>query len=98
MVAMLVALFNVCFATGRSPTKWNTAKVKMLYKNRGKKNNCGDCRGISLLDVQGKIYEKVLENRAKAAPCGHEARDGGGGKGTTQGCTPVLRGCSCGAV
>ena len=38
---MLTKLFNICFALGRSPTRWNAAKVKMLFKNRGKRSEVG---------------------------------------------------------
>ena len=34
-----------------------------LYKGKGSKTNCGDYRGISLLEAVGKVFSKVLSNR-----------------------------------
>ena len=36
----------------------------MLYKNKGKKTECKNYRGISLLRVVGKIYVRILVDRA----------------------------------
>ena len=33
-----------------------------LYKGKGSKTNCGDYRGISLLEAVGKVFSKVLSN------------------------------------
>ena len=34
-----------------------------LYKGKGSKTNCGDYRGISLLEAVRKVFSKVLSNR-----------------------------------
>ena len=35
-----------------------------IYRSNGEKLECGNYRGISLLDVSGKILSKVLNNRS----------------------------------
>ena len=37
----------------------------MLHKKK-QRSLCTNYRGISLLDVQGKLYEKILSNRMRA--------------------------------
>ena len=34
-----------------------------LYKGKGSKTNCGDYRGISLLEAVGNVFSEVLSNR-----------------------------------
>ena len=36
-----------------------------LYKGKGEKSECKNCRGISLLSVVGKIYAGVLVYRVR---------------------------------
>ena len=44
------------------PKDWADAIVLSLYKGKGSKSNCGDYRGISLLEAVGKVFSKVLSN------------------------------------
>ena len=60
----LLHLFNMCWKTGQVPKAWNEAKVISLFK-KGNKNDCGNYRGISLIDTAYKIYAKILNNRIK---------------------------------
>ena len=45
------------------PQDWVDAIMLPLYKGKGSKTNCGDYRGISLLEAVGKVFSKVLSNR-----------------------------------
>jgi hypothetical protein len=65
MAEMLTVLFNECWESGHTPERWCAALVRMLHK-RNSTQDVGNYRGISLLDVMGKMYEKVCANRAMA--------------------------------
>ncbi len=43
------------------PEDWRKAIIVPLY--RGKKEECNNYRGISLLTVPGKIYGRILNER-----------------------------------
>ena len=44
-----------------------TGKMQLCYLYKGKvfNSNCGDYRGISLLEAVGKVFSKVLSNRLR---------------------------------
>merc|ERR1712035_290651 len=65
MVDWLVRLLNVCFREGRVPSDWRSACVVPLYKGKGDKYECSSYRGISLLSIVGKVYERVLIERIR---------------------------------
>ena len=65
MTRVLTAMFNKCWAAGKVPTRWGIAHVRMLHK-RDSKNKCTNYRGISLLSVISKMYEKINANRPQA--------------------------------
>ena len=44
------------------PQDWVDAIMLPLYKGKGSKTNCGDYRGISLLEGVVKVFSKVLSN------------------------------------
>jgi hypothetical protein len=39
------------------------AKIITLYKNKGKRSDCNNHRGISLFSVVGKVFARVLLTR-----------------------------------
>ena len=39
------------------------AKIITLFKNRGERSDCNNCRGISLRDVIGKVFANVILTR-----------------------------------
>jgi hypothetical protein len=65
MIDALHCLFQECWAAGHTPDRWSTALVRMLHK-RNSKHVVTNYRGISLLDIMGKMFEKVCANRAMA--------------------------------
>jgi hypothetical protein len=65
MAEMLTVLFNECWESGHTPERWCAALVRMLHK-RNSTQDVGNYRDMSLLDVMGKMYEKVCANRAMA--------------------------------
>ena len=61
----LVRLFNVCFMLSIVPVDWVIACMVPLYKGKGDMYECSNFRGISLLSVVGKVYDRVLINRIR---------------------------------
>ena len=53
------------------PIEWHSAGIVPLYKGKGDKNECSNSKGISLLCVVGKLYERVLIKRIW--DCAHSA-------------------------
>ncbi len=47
------------------PEAWSKAIIVPLYKGKGKREECNNYRGISLLSVPGKIYGRILNERMK---------------------------------
>jgi hypothetical protein len=66
MTRVLTAMFNKCWAAGKAPTRWGIAHVRMLHKRDSNKNKCTNYRGISLLSVFSKMYEKT-EDKCQSA-------------------------------
>ena len=63
-IAIAVYTFIIGVWHGDSvPQDWVDAIMLPLYKGKGSKTNCGDYRGISLLEAVGKVFSKVLSNR-----------------------------------
>ena len=55
-------MFNALFAAGTVPASWKEVVVSMLYK-KGDIRDAGNYRGISLMSIIAKVYEKVLVRR-----------------------------------
>ncbi len=47
------------------PADWTKAINVPVYKGKGRKGDCGSYRGISLLSIPGKVYEKVITKRVQ---------------------------------
>ena len=47
----------------KMPEDFRDALIVALYKNKGSKADCGNCRGISLLSIAGKIFARIILNR-----------------------------------
>ena len=56
-------LCNMAFKSGVVPEDWRFAVIIPLYKGKGKKYECKNYRGISLLSAVGKIYPGILVDR-----------------------------------
>src|SRR5215469_17919809 len=50
---------------GCVPKDWQEACVVRMYKGRGNKSEYGSYRGISMMSVVGKLYERVVIDRVK---------------------------------
>ena len=62
MARSLCDLFNCILNAGVTPAQWGKALVVLLYK-KGDATDPGNYRGISLLDVVGKVYTKLVAAR-----------------------------------
>ena len=62
MANMLEALFNAIWASGQPPAAWLQGTIRYFHKS-GATDDMSNYRGITLLDVVGKLFHKVLANR-----------------------------------
>ena len=60
-------IVNKCCTEENLPQDWKLAEVVLLYKNKGKRSECGNYGGILLLSVPGKIFASIILNRCKDA-------------------------------
>ncbi len=47
------------------PADWTKVIIVPVYKGKGRRGDCGSYRGISLLNIPGKVYGKVLTERVQ---------------------------------
>nr|VZI30375.1 unnamed protein product [Spirometra erinaceieuropaei] len=59
----LTALFQEMWRQGEVPQDFEDATIVHLYKRKGKRQVCDNHRGISLLNIAGKIFARILLNR-----------------------------------
>ncbi len=55
---------NEISKTYKIPKQWQEGEIKRLYKGKGNKGKCSAERGITLASNFGKLYERILNNRA----------------------------------
>ena len=49
-----------CWTEDEVPQDMRDANIVTLYKNKGDRDNCNNYRGISFLNVSGKLFAKVV--------------------------------------
>nr|VZI43079.1 unnamed protein product [Spirometra erinaceieuropaei] len=59
----LTALFQEMWRQGEVPQDFKDATIVHLYKRKGNHQVCDNHRGISLLNIAGKIFARILLNR-----------------------------------
>ncbi|BHF75555.1 hypothetical protein SprV_0501865100 [Sparganum proliferum] len=59
----LTALFQDMWRQGEVPQDFKDATIVHLYKRKGNRQICDNHRGISLLNIAGKISARILLNR-----------------------------------
>ncbi len=59
----MVWICNLVWEQSRVPVAWSKAIIVLLYKGKGKREECNNYRGISVLIVPGKIYGRILNER-----------------------------------
>lgn len=55
-----VHFLNACFSFARVPSQWARSHIFVLYKGKGARADPNSYRGINLLSVFMKVYEKLL--------------------------------------
>ena len=70
----ILTLLNTIFANGLYPLTWTISKLLMLFK-KGLIMDCGNYRGISIIDALAKCYDYLLNNRLTLwyIPCREQA-------------------------
>ena len=62
-VKFICKLFNLILETGFIPDDWCKGLIMPLYKNKGKRDNPDNYRGITLLSCLGKLFTACLSSR-----------------------------------
>ena len=62
-IDVLVIMLDVCLLSSLVPVDWVSGCVFLLYKGKRDKCKCTSFRGIGLLSVTSKVYDKVLLKR-----------------------------------
>ena len=62
LFSRLHQLITNAWEVGSVPPSWKDASIVTIYK-KGDRTDCGNCRGISLLSIAGKIFARILLNR-----------------------------------
>ena len=52
-------LFAKCWEKGTLLQELRNVVIVFLYKNKGEKSDCSNCRGITLLSIAGKLFALV---------------------------------------
>ena len=63
LLEKLTNLFSLCWEKGVVSKDIRDAVIVSLYTNKGKKSDCSNYRGITLLFIAGKILARVLLDR-----------------------------------
>ena len=67
LLEKLTELFVLIWQEGTVPQQFKDASIIHLYKHKGKKCECDNHRGISLLSIAGKILGRVILNRINSS-------------------------------
>ena len=70
----VLSLINAIFLSGTYPHNWSISKLIMLFK-KGLPMDCGNYRGIGIINALAKCYEYMLNNRLTKwyIPCREQA-------------------------
>ena len=61
LLPYILRLINKIFLTGEYPESWCTGVIVLIYKNKGDIDSPNNYRGITLTNVQAKIFSHVLK-------------------------------------
>ena len=62
VVPFLLAFYNRLFLNGEYPKAWAQGIIVPIFKN-GNTDDAHNYRGITLINILGKIYSQILLNR-----------------------------------
>ena len=66
--------------SGVVPEDRQVVCIVSVYKGKGDKRDCANCKGIGVLSIPGKIYGRVLINRMIESTKEQVAEEQGGSK------------------
>ncbi len=58
-------IFNKAWREETIPQDWGKTIILPIYKGKGDSGRCGNYRGISLINQIAKLYEGILQKRAR---------------------------------
>ena len=64
VVQWLHKIIDLTWRTGNVPMDWQKALIVPSHK-KGSRTKCKNYRGISLLNIPGKVYASILETRMR---------------------------------
>lgn len=82
----LTNVFNTVWSTEIIPDNWRKGLILPFWKRKGDLHDCSNYRGITLLSIPGKLFCRILINRARPALMHHRRPQQAGftpGRGTT---------------
>ncbi len=78
VVEWMLLICERAWKRGEVPDDWKKAVTVPLYKGKGSRSECGSYRGISLLSVPEKVYERILTERLMEVTEGKVSKEQGG--------------------
>ena len=83
-VDMMHDILKRVWEVEQMPEEWKKSEISPIYKQKGDQLECGNLRGIKLLEHGMKIFEKILERRLRKLITVNNMQFGfSPGKGTT---------------
>ena len=76
-IAKYTEIINKIHKAQTIPKQWQHGEIITIYKGKGTKGKCSSERGITLSSNFGKLYERIINNRAKQLITITEAQAGG---------------------
>ncbi|GHJ61437.1 hypothetical protein NOK12_39550 [Nocardioides sp. OK12] len=64
---LLLNMYNTCLRGGIFPAPWKKAKLVLISKGKGSVGAASSYRPICMLDTAGKLLEKLIRPRLRAA-------------------------------
>ena len=74
---MYLKMLNHILEKGSIPEQWLSGNITRLYKGKGTKGKCSNEGGITLASNVGKLFERMVNNRATATAQMTDAQAGG---------------------
>jgi 3'-phosphoadenosine 5'-phosphosulfate sulfotransferase (PAPS reductase)/FAD synthetase len=69
----LATMYTAVLREHEVPGRWKQGQVSMLYKGKGASDLCTNYRGLTMLNVAGKIWERVALPRLERVASAHGA-------------------------
>ena len=77
MKQVYLMTLNKILQSQQIPENWQLGTVTRIYKNKGTKGKCSNERGITVSSNFGKLFERIINDRAKKVTIVSDAQAGG---------------------